>query len=677
MGFGGSPALFERRNVCGSAVVGSFSLRLSPSLSMLIYLFLGIILGPSQDRLAHGHIHYALEHFDSHVLGRLPEPNFCKWLEEEGHAAFGSFVGGQTTFRLLSTLCSANPVISWTNAEQSGCRGDCADAVDLEMRRRLIRPAPARRLASSLLSESAHTRSETHWVRNRASPSSAVEAHLMGSLSYSPPSALASAAARPVASVEAPSVTASAPGAASSENSEWEATEAKTQNGEEKGQRKQRKRAFSEQADERGRFASFRSFWSALVSAFLVTIATELGDRTFFLAALLSMKYSKLIVFVGTCLALFLMTAFSTGLGRLLHWAPDMPGLRARLGDFPIDAWVSCLLLFIFAFLHLKTLWEPQAASPGPSSAPSFSGNSTQRARELIATAGSSPNAGAVSGVTPSHGGGDGRQEAHEEIKTTRDGLKADEKDSSSRSGKKRKDAELVSLIDSGNGEGREGLAAAAREGKTGEANGTGRRSSGGSTRPECSPLDAFSLSLAMGNSDGSLSSETESEKSFSRASSVYTSRSSIDGGRDAQGRKEGEHLKTRNGERRLSRHDAVDESFMEAEEELQRIQYTRLGLRPSSLKILWEVFLVIGAAEVGDKSMVATVGLATSQNAFGVFVGSCLGHAGVTLLAVVAGTMLQGRLSERYMNVSCGLLFLGFGLFALFDAVMRPDSGK
>ncbi|EPR63325.1 putative transmembrane protein [Toxoplasma gondii GAB2-2007-GAL-DOM2] len=668
MGFAGSPAPFERRSICGSAFVGSLSLRLSPSLSLsvLIYIFLGIILGPSQDRLAHGHIHYAPEHFDSHVLARLPEPNFCKWLEEEGHTAFGSFVGGLTTFRLLSTLCSANPVLSWTNAEQSGCRGDCADAVDLEMRRRLIRPAPARRLASSLLSESAHTRSETRWVRNRASPSSAVEAHLPGSPSSSPPSALASAAARSVASVGASSV-----------NSEWEATEAKTQNGEGKGRRKQRNRAFSEQADERGRFASFRSFWSALVSAFLVTIATELGDRTFFLAALLSMKYSKVIVFVGTCLALFLMTAFSTGLGRLLHWAPDMPGLRARLGDFPIDAWVSCLLLLFFAFLHLKTLWEPDAASPGPSRAPSFSGNSTQRARELIASAGSSPNAVPVSGVTPPHGGGHGRQEAHEESKATRDGLKADEKDSSSRSGKKRKDAELVSLVDSGNGEGRQCPAAVAREGKTGEANRTGRRSSGGSTRPECSPLDAFSLSLAMGNSDGSLSSETGSEKSFSRASSVYTNRSSVDGGGDGKGRKEGDHLKTHNRERRPSRHDAVDESFIEAEEELQRIQYTRLGLRPSSLKILWEVFLVIGSAEVGDKSMVATVGLATAQNAFGVFVGSCLGHAGVTLLAVMAGIMLQGRLSERYMNVSCGLLFLGFGLVALFDAVMRPDSGK
>lgn len=53
--------------------------------------------------------------------------------------------------------------------------------------------------------------------------------------------------------------------------------------------------------------------------------------------------------------------------------------------------------------------------------------------------------------------------------------------------------------------------------------------------------------------------------------------------------------------------------------------QYTRLGLHPSALKIFWEVFLAISAAELGDKSMVATVTLSTSQDAPGVFLGKLL----------------------------------------------------
>ncbi|PHJ19034.1 transmembrane protein [Cystoisospora suis] len=101
-------------------------------------------------------------------------------------------------------------------------------------------------------------------------------------------------------------------------------------------------------------------------------------------------------------------------------------------------------------------------------------------------------------------------------------------------------------------------------------------------------------------------------------------------------------------------------------------LKYTRLGLHPTSVKILWEVFLAISAAEIGDKSMVATLTLSTSQDALGVFLGGCVGHAGVTLLAVVAGLLFQGRFDENKMNLACAILFFIFGLGTLYEALAR-----
>ncbi|CAM9126157.1 unnamed protein product [Phaeothamnion confervicola] len=47
-------------------------------------------------------------------------------------------------------------------------------------------------------------------------------------------------------------------------------------------------------------------------------IATEIGDKTFFIAAILAMKYSRLVVFGGAISALAVMTVLSAALGFAL-----------------------------------------------------------------------------------------------------------------------------------------------------------------------------------------------------------------------------------------------------------------------------------------------------------------------------------------------------------------------
>lgn len=63
---------------------------------------------------------------------------------------------------------------------------------------------------------------------------------------------------------------------------------------------------------------SLEGFWKAFTSSLAMIIATEIGDKTFFIAAVLSMKHSRSAVFLGAILALVIMTILSTAMGLVL-----------------------------------------------------------------------------------------------------------------------------------------------------------------------------------------------------------------------------------------------------------------------------------------------------------------------------------------------------------------------
>lgn len=52
-------------------------------------------------------------------------------------------------------------------------------------------------------------------------------------------------------------------------------------------------------------------FLHALVASLSVIIVSEIGDKTFFIAAILAMRHSRLTVLLGALSALFVMTIMS------------------------------------------------------------------------------------------------------------------------------------------------------------------------------------------------------------------------------------------------------------------------------------------------------------------------------------------------------------------------------
>jgi putative Ca2+/H+ antiporter (TMEM165/GDT1 family) len=82
-----------------------------------------------------------------------------------------------------------------------------------------------------------------------------------------------------------------------------------------------------------------------------------------------------------------------------------------------------------------------------------------------------------------------------------------------------------------------------------------------------------------------------------------------------------------------------------------------------TKLSALAEVASLIFVAEWGDRSMLATIGLAVHKSPFGVFAGASLGHAVATAIAVVAGSLASKYISEKKVNLVGGVLFLIFGV--------------
>jgi Ca2+/H+ antiporter, TMEM165/GDT1 family len=72
--------------------------------------------------------------------------------------------------------------------------------------------------------------------------------------------------------------------------------------------------------------------------------------------------------------------------------------------------------------------------------------------------------------------------------------------------------------------------------------------------------------------------------------------------------------------------------------------------------------------AELGDKTMLATITLATQEDWFGVWVGSTLGMVAADALAIVLGAVLGRKLPEKVITYGAAALFALFGLLLIAE---------
>ncbi|GJP40539.1 hypothetical protein CLOM_g209, partial [Closterium sp. NIES-68] len=94
-------------------------------------------------------------------------------------------------------------------------------------------------------------------------------------------------------------------------------------------------------------------FQAGFASAFLLVLFSEIGDKTFFIAAVLATRRPNVEVFAGTFGALAVMTVLSVALGRIFHYADELLPAFGSF-DFPLDDVASVVLLLFFGLSTLR-----------------------------------------------------------------------------------------------------------------------------------------------------------------------------------------------------------------------------------------------------------------------------------------------------------------------------------
>ncbi|HXI45979.1 MAG TPA: TMEM165/GDT1 family protein [Candidatus Acidoferrales bacterium] len=86
-----------------------------------------------------------------------------------------------------------------------------------------------------------------------------------------------------------------------------------------------------------------------------------------------------------------------------------------------------------------------------------------------------------------------------------------------------------------------------------------------------------------------------------------------------------------------------------------------------------WAI-LTIGTAfflaELGDKTMLATITLATTEEPIGTWLGSTAGMVAADALAIAIGALLGARLPERAIKVFAALAFVVFGVILVAEGL-------
>ena len=99
------------------------------------------------------------------------------------------------------------------------------------------------------------------------------------------------------------------------------------------------------------------------------------------------------------------------------------------------------------------------------------------------------------------------------------------------------------------------------------------------------------------------------------------------------------------------------------SEEEEQRA-------RKATGSALLAVGLAFFLAELGDKTMLATITLAVREDWFGTWIGSTVGMVAADALAIAVGAVLGRKLPERAITYGAAAAFAIFGLLLVVEGV-------
>ncbi|XP_053657751.1 transmembrane protein 165 [Anopheles marshallii] len=449
----------------------------------------------------------------------------------------------------------------------------------------------------------------------------------------------------------------------------------------------------------KGLLSSDIGFVHAFAASFMVIIVSELGDKTFFIAAIMAMRHPRLTVFAGAITALALMTVLSVVFGILATIIP-------RVYTF----YISTALFALFGFKMLYDGYHMSATEAAEELeevqsdlrkredelARSMSGGRKETV-ELVPLSDTEDQRTKHSGILPRrHGPNNGsfhslaeQQQSH----TTSSGatlrlsasatqLTAEGLQQQTPVGSRSKSG-ISSEHGPNDGTSSVDIAAESGQDGGGEGGGGGESSApnGGGTVLESSRSKLLLLDVDGGGERGAQRHRLRTATgSIHSNGSVHLIAGAGAGVQDAHPASitttvagstmaNGAANQHKMHEREISTGGNLMGQDAETGGSTSR-RGTGRGRNNSALKMLLRIFMqaftMTFVAEWGDRSQLTTVILSARENVYGVIAGGIIGHSICTGLAVIGGRMIAQRISVRTVTLIGGVVFLLFALSAL-----------
>ncbi|XP_050067211.1 uncharacterized protein LOC126556060 [Anopheles maculipalpis] len=444
----------------------------------------------------------------------------------------------------------------------------------------------------------------------------------------------------------------------------------------------------------KGLLSSDIGFVHAFAASFMVIIVSELGDKTFFIAAIMAMRHPRLTVFAGAIAALALMTVLSVLFGMAATLIP-------RVYTFYIST-------ALFALFGIKMLYDGYHMSATGAAEEleevqsdlrkredeltrSMSGSrketvelvplsDTEEPRVILPRRHTGSNNGSIHSLveqqhqqqqqqgqsTTSSGatlrlsasaaqlttaGNSGPLQQHSSISRSKSGISTDNGVNVG-----------ASPIDTGNGNIIIADDVVDGDGGGGGDGGPCAPKSGGtvleSSRSKLLLQDSGEQRQRLRTGAGSTAGTVQDGHATSLTSVVVASTTA-----------NGSANQHKMHEREVNAGGSLMGQDAESGGSTSR-RGTGRGRNNSALKMLLRIFMqaftMTFVAEWGDRSQLTTVILSARENVYGVIAGGIIGHSICTGLAVIGGRMVAQRISVRTVTLIGGVVFLIFALSAL-----------
>ena len=86
-----------------------------------------------------------------------------------------------------------------------------------------------------------------------------------------------------------------------------------------------------------------------------------------------------------------------------------------------------------------------------------------------------------------------------------------------------------------------------------------------------------------------------------------------------------------------------------------------------------WTITVAFFIAEMGDKTQLATVALAAKYNSIlSVWLGTTTGMLLADAIGIIVGIVLGKKIPERMIKWGSALIFVGFGIFGLYESLFQ-----